>query len=152
MIRPSERLRTHFTGIHGWVTSLKMTLMADTSILHNSLGYGCPIKTGIPLLDSPHQEHLYETLNVPFAPFPRSLLHTFTLRQNFEPLTILQVTLGYRHTITKQEPPLDPPHREGSFGPLMVLFAPFWRSLLHTFTFGRNFDTLTILQVTLGYR
>ena len=85
MIGPSERLRTHFTGIHGWVPSLKMTLMVNTSILHSSSGYRCPIKAGIPLLGSPHREHSFGPLYLPFARFSRSLLHTFTLGRNFEP-------------------------------------------------------------------
>jgi len=129
-----------------------MTLMANTSILHNSSGYRCPIKTGIPPLGSPHREHSFGPLNVPFAPFSRSLLHTFTLERNFERLTILQVTLGYRYAIIKQIPRLDYPHRELSFGLLNVPFAPFSRSFLHSCTLGRNFEPLTILQVTLGYR
>jgi len=129
-----------------------MTLMANTSILHNSLGYRCPIKAGIPPLGSPHREHSFGPLEVPFAPFSRSLLHTFTLGRNFEPLTILKVTLGYRHVITKRILRLYCPHREHSSGPLDVLFAPFSRSLLQTFTLGQNFEPLTILQAILGYR
>ena len=35
------------------------------------------------------------------------------------------VYLGYRHAITKWIPELDSPHREHSFEPLNVLFAPF---------------------------
>jgi len=129
-----------------------MTLMANTSILHSSSGYRCPIKAGIPPLGSPHREHSFGPLSIPFAPFLRSFLHSCTLGRNFEPLTILQVTLGYRHVITKRIPPLDFPHREHSFGLLHTLFAPFSRSFLHTFTLGRNFEPLTILQAILGYR
>ena len=152
MIELWERLRTHCTGIHRWDPSLKMTLMADTSMLRDSSGHRYWIKPGRRPLDFPHWEHSFEPLHVPFAPFSRSLLHPFTLGQNFEHLTISGGYLGYRHAIAKRIPPLDYPHWECSFGLLKVPFALFSRSLLHTFKLGWKFESLTIPQVTLGYR
>jgi len=113
-------------------------------ILGVTLGYRHAISKGILQLDYPHREHLFEPFDIPFTPFSRSLLHSFTLGLNFEPLTILQVTLSYSYAIAKQIPPLDSPHLEHSFEALNVPFALFSRSLLHTFTHWRNFEPLTI--------
>jgi len=84
----------------------------------------------IPGLDPPHREHSLEPLNVLFAPFSRSLLYTFTLGRNFEPLTISHDYFGYRHAIDKWIPALDSPHREHSLEPLNVRF---WTNLSSIF-------------------
>ena len=106
----------------------------------------------IPGLDSPHREHSFELLNVPFAPFSRSILYTFTLGRTFAPLTISCVYLGYRYAITNRISGLDSPHRYHSFDLLNVPFALFPRYLLYTFTLGQTFEPLTILYVYLSYR
>ena len=84
-------------------------------------------------MDSPRRGHSFEPSNVRFAPFSRSLVHTFTLGQNFGPLTIRNDSLGYRHAIVKLIPGLDSPYQEHSFGPSNAQFAPFSRLLLYTF-------------------
>ena len=53
------------------------------SISLNYTGYRYAITKRIPALDYPHREHSLESFNVPFEPFSGSLLHTFTLEQNF---------------------------------------------------------------------
>jgi len=60
--------------------------------------------------DSPHHEHSFQLLNVPFALFSRLVLYTFTFGQIFELLTILYVYLGYRHPISMWIPGLDSPY------------------------------------------
>jgi len=152
MIGPSDRLRTHFTGNHSWVPSLKLTLRSDTSILHDSSGYRYPVKMGIPPLDFPCRKHPFGALNISFAPFSRSLLYTFRLGQNFEHLTLSGDYLDYRHAINKPIVLLDSPQWEHSFELLNVLFALFSRSLLYKFTLGQNFEHLTMSGDYLGYR
>jgi len=61
------------------------------------------------VLDPHHREGLFEPLNVLFAPFSRSPFPTSTLGRNFEPMTILDDYLGYRHGINKRIPALDSP-------------------------------------------
>ena len=122
------------------------------TFLDGYLGYSNVIIKQIPGLDSPYREHSIELLNVPFAPFSRFLLYTFTLWRNFEPLTFLDNYSGYRHVIIKRIPGLDSPYRRLSFEPLNVPFAPFSRFLLHTFTLWRNFEPLTSLDIYSGYR
>ena len=129
-----------------------ITLRVDTSVLRDISGYRWPIRAGIPPLDSPYREHSFEPLNVPLAPFSRSLLHTFTLWRNFEPLTFLDSYSGYRHAIIKRIPGLDSPYQGRAIGLLNVPFAPFSRPLLYTFTYGRNFEHLTSLDSNSGYR
>jgi len=55
-------------------------------------------------LHSRHRECSSEALNIPFALFSRSLLHPFTLGQNFESLTISDDSLGNRQAIVKRIP------------------------------------------------
>jgi len=76
----------------------------------------------------------------------------FTLGWNFEPMTISHDYLGYRHAIYQRILALDSPHRGHSLEPLNILFAPFSRPRIHTFTLGWNFEPLTILHDYLGYR
>jgi len=68
----------------------------------------------IPGLDSPHREHPFVCLNVPFALFSRSMLYTCTLRQIFERLPISGVSLGYKHPIGNWIPGLDSRYQEHS--------------------------------------
>jgi len=89
------------------------------------LGYRHAIGRWMPQLDSPHWELSFGQSNVAFAPFPKSFLHSFTLGQNFEPLTILQAILGYMHGIAKQIPRVNPSPPGNSLEPLNVPFAQF---------------------------
>ena len=118
----------------------------------NHSGYRRAIVKRIPRLDSPPQDHSLETLNVPFEPFSRSLIHTFTLGRIFESLTLSMNYSGYRHAIVKRRPGLDSPPRDHSLETLNVPFAPFSRLLIHTFTLGWIFESLTISQNYSGYR
>ena len=74
----------------------------------------------LPGLDSPHRDHPLETLNFPFAPFSRSLIHTFTLVQIFEGLTISYDYSGYGHAIDTWIPVLDSPRQWHSLAFLNV--------------------------------
>jgi len=123
-------------------------------IWHDYLGYRQAINRRIPALNFPHQEHSLEPLNVLFAPFSRPLIHTFKFKlgRNFGPLIIWHDYLGYRQAINRRIPALNFPHQEHSLEPLNVLFAPFSRPLIHTFTLGQNFGPLIIWHDYLGYR
>jgi len=61
-------------------------------------------------LYSPHHEHSFELLNVPFALIPRSLLSTFILGLIVERLTISYKYSSSRNAMIKEIPWLDSPH------------------------------------------
>ena len=65
------------------------------------LGYRHTITKRISWLDFPFWEHWFSMLNVAFAPFSMSLLHTFTLWQNCQSLTHLPKLSSYRPAIVK---------------------------------------------------
>ena len=117
------------------VTSLHLQTLAQfwspLTIPCHIIGYRHAIIKLIPRFDFPHREHSWELLNILCAPFSRTLIHTFTLGWNFEPLTIWPDYLGYRHAIIGQIPGLDSPPREHSLEPSNIRFRTYLTSIFH---------------------
>jgi len=108
------------------------------------LNYRYAISKSICELYSPHDEHSFELLNVPFALIPRSLLSTFILGLILECLTISCEYSSSRNAMIKEIPWLDSPHWQCPFELFNILFVLFSRSLLHTFILGCIFEPLSI--------
>ena len=105
------------------------------SLISYTFGYRHALAKRIPPLDSPRQEHSFESLNVPFRTTSSSLTSLFycTIVAKYSTARLISYIFGYRHAIAKWIPPLDSPRREHSFEPSNVPFRTISSSLTSLF-------------------